>query len=212
VGDFHQVNAYGRLYSVLNRVETKDMTLSFVAAAHPRKLLDYLRREYRFEIREERPGIYYVQEGTFAVQIIESKRLEGGGGGIGLRDLRGGLREGELWAIMEKSKQMPEGAPLSAYLHTLAAANKNGLRGMMKMANEAVVLEVLEEFGFTDKLKAKAWEEGRKEGRREGMEESREENREDVIRKLQKYGMKPQQIAEALELPSDMVFRYLKTE
>jgi hypothetical protein len=81
------VNAYGRLYSVLNRVETRDMTLSFVTAAHPRKLLDYLRREYRFETGEPRPGIYHVKEGIFAVQIIESKRLEGGG--IGLGDLRG---------------------------------------------------------------------------------------------------------------------------
>jgi hypothetical protein len=188
IGDFHQVNAYGRLYSVLNRVETRDMTLSFVTMAHPRKLLDYLRREYRFEIREGRPGIYYVQEGTFAAQIIESKRLEGGSGGIGLGDLRGGLNEDELWQIIEKIRRMPEGAPLSAYLHTLAAANKSGLRGITEVSD--VLTELLEEQGFAEKWKAatvkKLWEQVQQETRGELWEETREKIREEVMEKARK--------------------------
>jgi hypothetical protein len=188
------------------------MTLSFVTTAHPRKLLDYLRREYRFEIREGRPGIYYVEEGTFAVQIIESKRLEGGSGGIGLRDLRGGLNEEELWAILEKSKRMPEGAPLSAYLDVLAAANRSGLRGMMKMQNASdVIEEIVKELGLTERWEAKLMERAQMKALEKARKEVREESQREAVRKLQRYGMESQQIAEALELPQDMVFRYLET-
>jgi hypothetical protein len=124
-----------------------------VTTAHPRKLPDYLRKEYRFEIGEERPGIYQVNEGTFATQIIESKRLEGGGTGIGLRDLRGDLKGEELSAIIEKAGRMPKGAPLSAYLHTIAAANRSELRGTMEMVD--LFSELMEEEGFAEKWKAK---------------------------------------------------------
>jgi hypothetical protein len=36
VGDFHKAGAYARLYSAQNGVETTDMSISFVAEAHPR--------------------------------------------------------------------------------------------------------------------------------------------------------------------------------
>jgi DNA-directed RNA polymerase specialized sigma24 family protein len=44
------------------------------------------------------------------------------------------------------------------------------------------------------------------------MEKGLEKGREEAVRRLQKYGMDPQQIAEALELPLGTVFRYLETE
>jgi flagellar biosynthesis/type III secretory pathway protein FliH len=55
-------------------------------------------------------------------------------------------------------------------------------------------------------------EEGREEGIQKGLQKGREEGREEAVRRLQKYGMEPKQIAEALELPLGTVFRYLKAE
>jgi hypothetical protein len=191
VSDFHKVGAYARLYSAQNRVETADMSVSFVAQAQPRKLLNYLGETYGFAVREQWPGIHYVEGDIFPTQIIESKRLEGGGGGVWLKDLRGGLNGEQLREIIEMSKGMPKGAPLAAYLHTVLQANSRGLREMLAMS-EASFEAVLEEYGFTAKWEAK------------GLVKA--------VKRLQKHGMEPQQIAEVLELPLDTVVGYLAAD
>jgi hypothetical protein len=191
IGDFHKVGAYARLYSAQNGVETTDMSVSFVVDAHPRKLLDYLKEVYKFEIREHRRGIYYARGDIFATQIIESKAVEEREGGIWLKRLRGGLNGERLREIIEMSRDMPKGAPLSAYLYTVLRANSRGLREMLAMS-DATFEAVLEQYGLTAKWEAK------------GLEKA--------AKRLEKYGMEPQQIAEALELPLGTVFRYLKTE
>jgi hypothetical protein len=61
VSDYHKVGAYTRLYSVQNGVETGDMSISFVTAGHPRKLFEYVKKEYGFEVREGRRGIYGIR-------------------------------------------------------------------------------------------------------------------------------------------------------
>jgi hypothetical protein len=185
------VGAYARLYSVQNGIETRDMTISFVTASHPRKLFDYLKKEYRFEVSERQPGIYYVEGDIFPIQMIETKRLRGEEVGIWLKELRAGLKGEELKKIIEVSREMPKGAPLSAYLHTVLRANSPGFKEMVAMS-EASFEAVLKEYGFTEKWKA------------EGMEEA--------VKRMQKHGMAPKQISEALELPRHTVSRYLKVK
>jgi hypothetical protein len=166
IHDFHKVGAYARLYSVQNGVATKDMSISFVGEARPRKLLDYLKEEYRFAVKEQRPGIYYVEGDIFPIQIIESKRLGEEEGSIWLKDLRGGLNGEQLREIIEMSRNMPKGAPLSAYLHTVLQANSQGVRELITMS-EASFEAVLEEYGLTAKWEAKGLEKGLEKGREE---------------------------------------------
>ncbi|MDR0403325.1 MAG: hypothetical protein LBH35_07035, partial [Treponema sp.] len=128
-GDFHKVGAYARLYSVMNRTEITDITLSFVEEAHPRKLLDYLRDVYGYTVTEKWPGIYYVSGDIMPIQIIESKRLEGEDD-IWLRELRSGLDAGRLKKILEESKALPKEA-LSAYINMVLRANLRGLQEVM---------------------------------------------------------------------------------
>jgi predicted transposase YdaD len=56
--------------------------------------------------------------------------------------------------------------------------------------------EVFEEYGLTAKWETKGWEKGR----------------EEAVKRLGKYGMEPEQIAEALELPLGTVLGYLHRE
>jgi predicted transposase YdaD len=119
--------------------------------------------------------------------------------------------------------KMPEGLSLSAYLYTLLQANDGGFKEMLAMVNRSVEV-VLEEFGLSEKWETKGMERGLQKGREEGLERGlqkgreegrergREEGREEAVRRLQKYGMDPKQISEALELPLGAVFRYLKAE
>jgi hypothetical protein len=175
ISDFHKVGAYARLYCAQNRVETGDMSVSFVTAAHPRKLLDYLRNNYRFSVQEQGPGIYYVEGDIFPTQIIESHRLEGTEGWLWLKELRQGLNGEAIQAILERSRTMPEGAPLSAFLHTVLRANGPGVKEALAMS-EVSLDEVFEEFGLTAKWEAKGWEKGLKEGLKKGLEKGLKKN------------------------------------
>ncbi|MDR0642231.1 MAG: hypothetical protein LBG07_07215 [Treponema sp.] len=154
VEDYHKTGAYARLYSVLNRVESGDMTISFVGEGYPRKMLNYVKGKYGYKVEERGAGIYYVEGDICGVQVIETKRL--GGGGEWLRDLRGGLKGEELRGIMERWRGMPAGTPLGAYIPVVLRANGVVLEEMVEMPN-ITFEEVLERHGFTTKWK----EEGR---------------------------------------------------
>jgi hypothetical protein len=171
VDDFHKVGAYARLYSVQNGAGVKTMSVSFVTTAHPRKLFEHLKNELGFTAQEREAGIYYIEGDIFPIQIIESKRLVGEGG-LWLKDLRKGLNGKEIQRIMETSANMPKGAPVSAYLHTVLQANGPGFKEMVAMA-DATFEAVLEEYGFTEKWKT------------EGLEQGLERGREDAVLRLQ---------------------------
>jgi predicted transposase YdaD len=53
---------------------------------------------------------------------------------------------------------------------------------------------------------------GMEKGREEGLEKGLQKGLQQAVRGLQKYGMDPKQISEALELPLGTVFRYLNAE
>jgi hypothetical protein len=72
-----------KMAHVQNGARAADMSVSFVADAHVRKLPAYLQREHKFGVTEPWPGIYYVKGDLFAIQIIEGKRLEETAGGYG---------------------------------------------------------------------------------------------------------------------------------
>jgi hypothetical protein len=198
--DYLKAGAYARLYCALEKgAEAADTTLSFMADSRPRKMLKHLREALGYRVREAWPGIYYVEGDIFAVQIIESKRLRDEDGGIWLKSLRRGLNGARIWEIMELGRKLPEGAPFGAYFDVLFRANARGFKEAMPMS-DLTIEEVLEEAGFTARWEAR------------GLEKGREAGREEAVKRLQKYGMEPGQIAEALELPLGTVFRYLNTD
>jgi hypothetical protein len=201
--DFHQAQACASLYCAQNGAKATDLSVSLVAEAYPRKLFKYLKQEHGIEAREQRPGIYYLEGAFFPTLVIETKRLEGTGGGIWLKDLRRGLNGEQLREIIDLSRRMPEGTPLWAFLYTLFQANSPGVREVMAMA-EASFEAVLEEFGLISKWEAKGLEKGREMGLEEGWEKA--------ACRMQKHGMGPGQIAEVLELPLESVFRYLQLQ
>jgi hypothetical protein len=203
VRDFLKAGAYVRLYCALGKgADTADTTISFIADSRPRKLLRHLKEVFGFTVREAWPGIYYIDGDIFAVQIIESKRLRDEDGGIWLKTLRRGLNSARIWEIMEVGRKLPEGTASGAYFDVLLRANARGFKEAMPMA-DLTIDEVLEEAGFTARWEARGLE--------KGLEKGREEGREEAVKRLQKYGMEPGQIAEALELPLGTVSRYLYT-
>jgi DNA invertase Pin-like site-specific DNA recombinase len=76
----------------------------------------------------------------------------------------------------------------------VAGANRETFKELVTMTNGFE--EVLEECGLIAKWEAR--------GREQGLERA--------VRRLQKYGMDPVEIAKALELSLPTVIRYLKAE
>jgi hypothetical protein len=112
---------------------------------------------------------------------------------------RRGLNWEQLWEIIELTGKIPEGIPISTFLHTLIQANTPGAKEIMAMSESVVkdlLLEFSEKYGFIAQWEAKGLE--------KGMEKA--------AQRLQKHGMGPGQIAEALELPLETVFGYLRAQ
>jgi hypothetical protein len=202
ISDYLKAGAYARLYCDLNRVQTTDMTISFVTERYPRKLMKHIEEKHGYGVEEKRPGIYYVTGDLFGVQVIETKRLREEDGGIWLRDLRAGLKGEELRGILEKSREAGKGTPVSAYLWMVVGANRTTFKELMSMSS--AFEEVMEECGLTAKWEAKGLE--------KGLEKGKEKGREEMVKKLQKHGMDPVEIAKVLELPLNTVFKYLDIE
>jgi hypothetical protein len=162
LADYDKTGAYARLYNVLKNIGLKNMTITFVAEAYPRKLIVSLKETFGYEVTEQWPGIYHLAGGEIGgVQIVETKKLREEDGGVWLRDLRGDLKQEELRRILEGSKRMPAGTPLAAYLYMVVGANEAGYKELVAMSNKFDKL--MEECGLAAKWKAAGREEGQKE-------------------------------------------------
>jgi hypothetical protein len=203
VADYHKAGAYVRLYSVVEKADIRNMTMTLVGERHPQKLLEHLRGVCGYEVEEKWPGIYHVKGDIVKVQVIETRRLGGSGGEQWLRNLRGGLKGEELREIIEGSGREAPGLSLVAYMHMILRANDDGVKELTTMS-EMALEKVLEECGYIAKWKEKGWDEGLEKGLEKGWEEA--------VKRLQKHGMDPTEIAEVLELPLATVFNYLDTE
>jgi hypothetical protein len=176
IGDYHRVGAYARLYSAGEGTEAEEITISFVVGRYPKKLMRYLVKKYGYEVEEVRPGVHYIRGDIFAMQVVESGKIEGEGGGEWLKDLRGGLNGEQIEEIIERGGRMPEGSPLSAYMYMILQANMPGVKEMTEMSGAALE-KVMREYGFIEKWKT----EGREEAEAKYAEQIRhisEQNRQ----------------------------------
>lgn len=79
IDDFYKAYGYACFYKAdtgkTNEIITEEMTISFVCNHYPRELFQHLETERRCSIHEEEPGIYYVSDLMFQIQVIVQKKL-----------------------------------------------------------------------------------------------------------------------------------------
>jgi hypothetical protein len=158
VADYHKVGAYVRLYSVLEKADIRDMTMTLVGERYPKKLMEHLRGVCGYDVEERWPGIYYVRGDIIPVQVIETRKL-GGDGEQWLRNLRGGLKGEELREIIEGSGREAPGLSIAAYMHMVLQANEDGVKELTAMS-EMGLEKVLEECGLIAKWENRGLEKG----------------------------------------------------
>ena len=79
VDSFYKACGYSCLYKAItgkaDEVKITDMTLTFLCARYPRKLISHLKSIRKFSVEESTPGIYLISGAAIPIQIILTNAL-----------------------------------------------------------------------------------------------------------------------------------------
>jgi hypothetical protein len=197
VGDFYKVYGYACLYSSLNKVDIKDMTLTFVESRYPRELLTHLREVRGYTVEEKWPGIYIVIGDILPIQIIDNRKLSGEEN-IWLKDLDNRLDAPEIKRITTEIKRQGKAARIKAYFDVITRANLKSLREAGRMSDCELTLDgVLEEIGLTARWEARGEARGEERGRQQSILE--------IAQKMKEMGDSVEKIQIITGLPTDSI-------
>ena len=161
VDDFKLTMAYVYLYSYINSVDLREITLSILSSREPERLFRLLTEELGYTLEEPYPGITYVHGCVIPIQILnnielsEEFKL--------LRSLRKNVSVKEFTEVVNLGNTV-EKSLINPFIYALLKANPE-LLGEEDIMNEARLNELLEEAGYVSKSRLN---EGREEGREEG--------------------------------------------
>jgi hypothetical protein len=169
VDDFYKVYGYACLYSSLNKVDIKDMTLTFVESRYPRELLAHLREVRGYTVEEILPGIYIIRGDILPIQIIDNRKLSGEEN-IWLKDLDNKLDAPEIRRITMEIRRQGKAARIKAYFDVITRANLKSLLEAGRMSDCELTLDgVLEEIGLVAKWEARGEARSREEVARNAL-------------------------------------------
>jgi len=199
VDDFYKVYGYACLYSSLNKVDMKDLTLSFVESHYPRKVLAHLQEERGYVVEEKWPGIYIVSGDILPIQIIDNRKLSEEEN-IWLKDLYNKLEPSEKRRITTEIYRLGKDKAdrIKAYLYVIKRANLESLQEAGEMFDIDLAWEKL----LIDSGDAARWE---AKGEARGEEKGRQEGILNIAQKMKKAGRPFTEIMEFTELPIDAI-------
>ena len=227
IDDFYKGLAYVCLYKAdsaeVNKIDIRELTLTFAVSRYPREVLKQLRAEERHIVEEAEKGIYYVKGSLVPIQIIVLSQLSAEKN-LWFRVLTDKLRDRKIASrMLAEYEKHRENSFCSSVMDVVVRANEK-----MFKEEENEMCELLEQIidekvdkRVAEILKRKeqeAIQEGIREGRQEGIREGRQEGiregrREgiqegikegmrilkNVVRRLQKMNLSTEQIAYVME-------------
>jgi len=173
IGDFYKVYGYACVYIALNKVDVKDLTLTFVESHYPRELLAHLQEVRGYTVEERLSGIYIIRGDILPIQIIDSRKLSEDEN-IWLKDLYNKLEPAEKRRLTTEIYRLGKDKAdrMKAYLYVIKRANLKSLREVGEMFDIDLAWDkLLVESGDAARWEARGEEKGRQEGREEGREE-----------------------------------------
>jgi hypothetical protein len=155
VDDFDLVYAYALLYKSINKLDIRDLTVTFVESRYPREVIEYLENVRGYTVEEKWPGIYYVRRDIIPIQIIDSRRLSADEN-IWLKDLDNRLGAAEMREITAEALRRGKVARIKAYFDVIMRANREIFEEVARMSGNAKSLDkILEETGFVARWEAR---------------------------------------------------------
>jgi hypothetical protein len=139
----------------LNKVDARDIPITFVEDRFPRKLFDFLRDALGFRVTEKRAGIYHVEGDMMPVQVINRKRLDAESN-LWIKSLGDDLSISGLSRIVKERRNARMDDSLSAYMDVLLESNAKIAEEYYRMNKDRVTLEqVVERLGLTKEWEAR---------------------------------------------------------
>ena len=79
IDDFFKVYGYACFYKSdtrrRNEIKSEDVTITFVSMRYPREMCKHLKKELHRTITEAEPGIYYISDTAFLIQLVVQRQL-----------------------------------------------------------------------------------------------------------------------------------------
>jgi hypothetical protein len=199
VGDFYKVYGYACLYSSLNKVDVKDLTLTFVESRYPRDFLAHLPEVRGYTVEEKWPGIYIVKGDILPIQIIDSRKLSSEEN-IWLKDLHNKLDEQEKRRIAAEIQRLgkEKAARIKAYLYVIRKANLKRLQE----AGEMIDIDLAWDKLLVETGDAARWE---ARGIAVGEEKGRQQGRYEIALKMKEMGDPVEKIHTITGLPTETI-------
>ena len=147
VADYNKVFGYAYLYAYLEKLDIRDITVTYVVSAHPDSVISYLSQRAEISVKKVSDGLYYVLNEIMPVQILTTTLLPEQEN-IWLTALTDKLQEAQFERVIAESHALS--VNIGALLHAMANANPEVLkeeREKMSTRYEAV----LDELGLVDK-------------------------------------------------------------
>ena len=168
INDYYKVLGYAGIYQSNTKkileIKPEEITLTFVTNHYPQKMMEYLKMQYRIEITETFPGIYYLFGLPFATQVILIKKLSKQET-LWLSRLRPDLSIKDDLEVLTQEYKDKMGEPLYVTgMDVIIRANKEKIE-----KEESEMCDALREL-FADEFEARE-EQGRKYGEKIGREE-----------------------------------------
>jgi hypothetical protein len=155
VDDFYKVYGYACIYKVLNKIDIRDLTLTFAGSRYPRELLAHLQEIRGYTLEEKWPGIYTVKGDIIPIQVINSRKLSADEN-LWLKELDNRLEIPDIKRVNTVIVRQGKGARIKAYLNAIIRANRESFKEALKMGDvDSSLMEVLEEFGLNVRWEAR---------------------------------------------------------
>jgi hypothetical protein len=199
IEDYHKTHCYSRLYASLNKVDIKEMSVTVAVTRHPRKLLAFLRKQYRVESVQQ--GIYLVEGDTSPTQILVSDELSKEDN-FWLTHLRSGLTEEQLLRVFTAAEDRTS---IDAYVYAVGDANAETMEELFMKRKDVFLSEKLDAY-FRERnapFIAQRVAEGEARGEARGEVKA---GRELILEFLQgRFGKVPKNIERAINQMNDQI-------
>lgn len=181
INDFYKVMGYACLYQSETEhvlaIRPEELTVTLVCSRYPRKLMYHLKHRYHTKVTRPFPGIYYIEDLMFPVQLVIPKELSKEEYKW-LSRLKKGLDHEDIETLAKEYKGREKDPLYEAAMDLIVRANRHVCE------EEWVMCQALREL-FQDEF-----ERYEEMGRRKGVEQGLEQGREQGLEKGIEQGVK----------------------
>lgn len=142
--DFYKTLAYACLYKTdtrhVNEIKIDELTITLVCSRFPRKMAAHLRKYWGLSLIQQEPGIYYVNDGRFPIQLLITQELSEDSN-LWLRNLTNNLKDcSSAERLIQEYRHHKKDKLYSSVMDIIVRANAEKFGEVRKMCDALLEL------------------------------------------------------------------------